>query len=443
MRLTHGLAYVNRIFLEDLDLIVLELIGHVFKAWCPLFGKVTFYASNYDGIASRMRSKVRIMSNPPTPPPRVSQDGLPEIPRGRSNIGQKPIGKVYLVKDGSLLQETTSYLQSTTIPDVFKNPEPAISLPKAVVPDQLRVQDNDYYESLVSSIAPPSQDNIEEHQTFLATIYQVIEAKLVEEEGIFVASDTEIRDQKWSPLAPKADIPSANIISQEWAQEHTHSEFLREQARLNSFAAGQWRVLWTANPPDRHSVPEYYKTWSQLDNYCRQVTQTWYNIRFKELKEDTAEALDLDPITFKEIKTSTEWLADDLEAVGKNPAYAAQQAVLRAESVASSRAPSRIQSLVIMAKPKPSIHTPSPKARSRSADAVMRHSPTPDNEVSRTPTPRQSKETSEITSLKYIDETHVKQESPSPHTEEISMVIVNAAPIRHRTDMVIDESAQP
>ncbi|KAF8622595.1 hypothetical protein AX15_006892 [Amanita polypyramis BW_CC] len=175
--------------------------------------------------------------------------------------------------------------------------------------------------------------------------------------------------------------------------------------------------------------------------------QTWYNIRFKELKEDTAEALDLDPITFKNIKTSTEWLADDLEAAGKNPAYAAQQAVLRAESVASSKAPSRIQSPNIPTKIPSSIlpHMSSPKARSRSADTVMRmaHQLDSDKDQSRTPTPKQSKESSDITSLEYIDEPFIKQESLSPQEEEFSTVIVNTAPIRHRPDMVIDDAAKP
>ncbi|KAF8624083.1 hypothetical protein AX15_006055 [Amanita polypyramis BW_CC] len=301
-------------------------------------------------------------------------------------------------------------------------------------------KDSSYKENLAKAVVPPSQDDVEEHQTFLATIYQVIEAKLAEEEGIFVASDAEIRDQKWSPLALKADIPSADIISQEWAEDHTHSEFLREQARLNSYAAGAWRVLWTANPPDKNSLPDYYRTWTQLDDYCRKATQTWYNIRFKELKEDTAEALDLDPINFRNIKMSTEWLADELEAAGKNPAYAAQQAVLRAESVASSKTPSRIQSPVIEMKTPAIIkEMTTPKARSKSADAVIRsHSSTPNKGIT-TPTQRYS---SDITSLEYIDEPVIKQEVMSPEPEEISMVIVNPVPIRHRDDMIIEENTK-
>ncbi|KAF8622779.1 hypothetical protein AX15_006753 [Amanita polypyramis BW_CC] len=389
MRLTHGLAYVNELFWNDLDLIIINLIQHVFKAWLPFFGKLQFNVMTNDGPASRTRSKVRITSHPLTPPPRVSQDGLPEIPRGRDNAAQKPIGKA-----------------------------------KTLI--QLLVY-------------PPSQDDLEEHQNFLSTIYQVIEAKLAEEEGIFVASDAEIRDQKWSPLAPKADIPSADVISQDWAEDHTHSEFLREQARLNSYAAGAWRVLWTANPPDKKLLPEYYKTWSQLDDYCQKATQTWYNIQFKELKEDTAEALDLDPVNFRNIKTSTEWLADELEAAGKSPAYAAQQAVLRAESVASSKTPSRIQSLVIEAKIPASIKgMATPKARSKSADAIIRsHPSTPERDT--TPTPQQS---SDITSLEYIDEPVIKQESLSPQEVKYSTVLVNAAPIKHRMDMVVDETSK-
>ncbi|KAF8623897.1 hypothetical protein AX15_006140 [Amanita polypyramis BW_CC] len=387
MRLTRGMTYISKLFWDDLDLIVIDLIQHVFKAWLPFFGKYLFFAVTNDGPASRTRSKVRITSNPLTPPPRVSQDGLPEIPRGRDNSAQKPIGKAKLVKNGQPIPETESYLRSVTIPNAFRNPDPAIGLLRTVAPERSTFDNDNYRENLANAIIPPSQDEVEEHQNFLATIYQVIEAKLVEEEGIFVASDAEIRDLKWSPLAPDADIPSADVISQEWAEDHTHSEFLREQARLNSYAAGTWRVLWTANPPDKNLLPDYYRTWSQLDDYCRNATQTWYNIRFKELKEDTAEALNLDPVNFRNIKTSMEWLADELEAAGKNPVFAAQQAVLRVESIASSKAPSRIQSPVIeMKTPVIFKGTATPKARSKSADAIIRsHPSTPERNITLTP----------------------------------------------------------
>ncbi|KAF8622215.1 hypothetical protein AX15_007197, partial [Amanita polypyramis BW_CC] len=199
----------------------------------------------------------------------------------------------------------TNWKRGRIVPAAFTYLEPAISVPKAVVPEQLRVRDDEYYNTLNTSLVAPSQDEIEEQQTFLATIYKVIEAKLGEEDGIFLAEDAESSEQKWSPLAPKADIPSADIIDQNWAQEHTHAEFLHEQARLNNYAAANWRVFWTANPPDRHSAPEYYAQWNKLDDYCHQATQTWYNICFKELKEDTAEALDLDPIMLKSVKTGT------------------------------------------------------------------------------------------------------------------------------------------
>ncbi|KAF8622592.1 hypothetical protein AX15_006895 [Amanita polypyramis BW_CC] len=215
-----------------------------------------------------MRSKVCITSNPPTPPPRVSQDGLLTEPRGRSNTGTKPIGKAFLVKDGSPLQETTSYLCSITIPDAFKNPEPAITVLKVVAPKQLRVRDDAYYNTLNNSLVAPSQGEIEEQQEFLATIYKVIEDKLREEEGIYLASDAEVSDIKWQPLAPDADLPSADIISQEWAQMHTHSEFLWEQARLNNIAAVTWRFWWSANPLNRLQYPDLYAEWSKIEDYC-------------------------------------------------------------------------------------------------------------------------------------------------------------------------------
>ncbi|KAF8622491.1 hypothetical protein AX15_006971 [Amanita polypyramis BW_CC] len=278
MRLTRGLAYLNRLFLEDLDLIILEIFKHVFKAWLPFFGKLCFYASHYDGPATHTRSKVRITSNPPTPPPRVSQEGLPDAPRGRSNTGQKPIGKAYLVKDGSPIPETTSYLRSITIPDAFKKPEPAITIPKVVDPTISTVRSTEYQEQLRNTIVAPSQGEIEEQQEFLATIYKVIEDKLAEEEGIYLASDAEVSDIKWQPLAPDADLPSADIISKEWAQAHTHSEFLRDQAHLNNIVAATWRFWWSANPPNKTEYPDLYSQWSKIEDYCRVTTQTWYNI---------------------------------------------------------------------------------------------------------------------------------------------------------------------
>ncbi|KAF8624584.1 hypothetical protein AX15_005799 [Amanita polypyramis BW_CC] len=126
------------------------------------------------------------------------------------------------------------------IPSYFKNPDPPILVPKAVIPDQLCVRDDDYYTAMADTLVAPSQDEIEEQQTFLSTIYQVIEAKLADEDGIFLASEAEVSEQKWSPLALDADIPSADVIDQEWARTHLHAEFLREQAKLNNLAAGQW-----------------------------------------------------------------------------------------------------------------------------------------------------------------------------------------------------------
>ncbi|KAF8621863.1 hypothetical protein AX15_007450, partial [Amanita polypyramis BW_CC] len=254
MRLTHRLAYINNLFLDDLDMIAKERAKHVFKAWAFLFWKNNFYASSYDGPASCTQSKVRIGSHPPTPSPMVSQEGLPQAPRERKQ----------------------------------------------------QLKDEDYFDQLNATIIPPSQDDIEEQQNFLTNIYKIIEQKLEEENGIFLASDAEVSENKWSPLAPDADIPLADIIDQDWANMHSHTEFLWEQARLNNLAAANWRVWWSANPPDKIKYPDIYKQWNKLDDYCHQTTQMWYNIRFKELKEATALALDLDPITFKAIRTSTE-----------------------------------------------------------------------------------------------------------------------------------------
>ncbi|KAF8622447.1 hypothetical protein AX15_007007, partial [Amanita polypyramis BW_CC] len=92
---------------------------------------------------------------------------------------------------------------------------------------------------MANSLAAPSQNEIEEQQEFLSTIYKIIENKLEEENGIFLTSDAEVADQKWSPLALDADILSADIIDQEWAQSHSHAEFLWEQARLNNLVATQ------------------------------------------------------------------------------------------------------------------------------------------------------------------------------------------------------------
>ncbi|KAF8621936.1 hypothetical protein AX15_007393, partial [Amanita polypyramis BW_CC] len=301
----------------------------------------------------------------------------------------------------------------------------------------------EYQDKLRNTIVAPSQGEIEEQQEFLTMIYKVIEDKLSEEEGIYLASDAEVSETKWQPLAPDAELPSADIISQEWAQAHTHSEFLREQACLNNIVAATWRFWWSANPPSKTEYLDLYAEWSKIEDYCRVTTQTWYNIRFKELKEATANALGLDPISFKKITTSTEWLADEFEKAGTDPAYAAQQATARAESVLSSKQPSRINT------PAP---VPSPKARSWSANPIMKsHPSTPENKELidiRTPTPRKIKERldsipSDITSLEYIDEPVVKEEPSSLSNGEMSMVIVNPAPIRHRSDMIIPTDTKP
>ncbi|KAF8633479.1 hypothetical protein AX15_001406, partial [Amanita polypyramis BW_CC] len=173
---------------------------------------------------------------------KVSQEGVPEPPRGQSTLGSKPIGKGVLAKDNNPVPETQSHLKSMAPLSYFKNPDPPISVPK--------LRDDAYYTAMADALVAPAQDDVEEQQTFLATIYQVIEAKLAEEDGIFLASDADIMEQKWSPLAPDADLLSANVINQEWARSHSHGEFLREQARLNNLVAAQWQVFWTANLPD-------------------------------------------------------------------------------------------------------------------------------------------------------------------------------------------------
>ncbi|KAF8624585.1 hypothetical protein AX15_005800 [Amanita polypyramis BW_CC] len=166
----------------------------------------------------------------------------------------------------------------------------------------------------------------------------------------------------------------------------------------------------------------------------------WYNIRFKQLKEDMAEALDLDPITLKNIKTTMEWLADEFEKAGTDPKFAAQQATARVESVAASKTPSRINT------PAP---IPSPKARSRSADAILRSYPTtPENKESidiRTPTPKKIQDrlqsvVSDLTSLEYIDEPAIKIEDTESKDIIMESVLVNPVPIKHRfhTDLVAE-----
>ncbi|KAF8623743.1 hypothetical protein AX15_006219 [Amanita polypyramis BW_CC] len=152
-------------------------------------------------------------------------------------------------------------LLAKIVPALFTNPEPAISLPKTVVPEQLGLRDDEYYNALGNALVAPSQDSIEEHQMFITNIYKIIEGKLEEEEGIFLASDADITKEKWSLLAPDADIPSPDVIDQEWAQTHSHAGFLCKQACLNNLAAAQWRVFWTANPPDCIKFPDLYKQW--------------------------------------------------------------------------------------------------------------------------------------------------------------------------------------
>ncbi|KAF8625641.1 hypothetical protein AX15_005273 [Amanita polypyramis BW_CC] len=215
MRLTCGLAYVNLLILDDLDIVAMKHAQHIFKAWLPFLGIYIFKASPSDGPASRTQSKVHITSHPPTPSPRVSQEGVLETPCGHSKTGIKPLGKAYLVSNEGALPSSSSYLQVNVRPSQFINPEPAISVPKMVVPESLRLRDDDYYTAMADSLAAPSQDDIKEHQTFLVNIYKIIEGKLEEEQGIFLASDMEIPDEKWSPLVPDTDILSADIINQE------------------------------------------------------------------------------------------------------------------------------------------------------------------------------------------------------------------------------------
>ncbi|KAF8621902.1 hypothetical protein AX15_007419 [Amanita polypyramis BW_CC] len=355
-RLTHELNFISSPFLDDLDIAVWNMMKHVFKAWLNLFYIPIFFVSPSDGLASRTRSKTRITSHPPTPSPAVSSQGVSFISRGRTKGQARYISR------------------SIKTPEAFINPPRAIKVLETVVPRDLHLRDDDYYTALVDTIAAPSQDDIEEHQVFITNIYKIIEGKLEEENDIFLAGNVEVNDEKWSPLAPDADIPLAEIIDQAWAQSHSHSEFLCEQARLNNKAVAAWQVWWTVNPPDIRLFLEEYQQWSKLDDYCRVATQTWYNIRFKELKEITANSLNLDLITLRDIKTSMEWLADELEQAGKNPKFAAQQAVERAESVVSSKQVSQVNLPVIERR------LASPKVRLRSVDAIFKaHPTTPEN----------------------------------------------------------------
>ncbi|KAF8623306.1 hypothetical protein AX15_006428 [Amanita polypyramis BW_CC] len=136
--------------------------------------------------------------------------------------------------------QNTSHLQVVKIPSQFVNPDHPIRVPKVVVLESLHLHDDAYYMVMVDALTAPSQDDIEEHQVFITNVYKIIEGKLEEEAGIFLTSDADITEEKWSPLAPDADIPLADVIDQDWANSHSHAEFLREQARLNNLAAVQW-----------------------------------------------------------------------------------------------------------------------------------------------------------------------------------------------------------
>ncbi|KAF8625642.1 hypothetical protein AX15_005274 [Amanita polypyramis BW_CC] len=120
----------------------------------------------------------------------------------------------------------------------------------------------------------------------------------------------------------------------------------------------------------------------------------------------------------------------------------------RAESVASSKQISRNPT------PTPVIESFSPKMRSKSADAVLHSNPTtPDNKTAvdiKTPTLQRIQEwlqsvVLDITSLEYIDEKPDREEAKSPKdvTMDNSTVIVNPAPIRHKTKIQTDLVAEP
>ncbi|KAF8622840.1 hypothetical protein AX15_006709 [Amanita polypyramis BW_CC] len=320
------------------------------------------------------------------------------------------------------------------LPALFSNPDKPLGVPKTVVPESLRLRNDDYYTAMVDTMVAPSQDSIEEHQVFITNIYKIIKGKLQEEEGIFLTSDVEVTEEKWSPLALDADIPPADIINQEWANMHSHTEFLREQACLNNLAAAQWQVFWTANPPDIKKYPDLYTQWSKLDDYCHLTTQTWYNICFKELKEMMAEALNIDPVTLHELKTSTTWLVDEFERVGSDPKYMAHQATAHTESVALSKQVSRT--------PTPAVPQ-SPKPRLKSADPVLRsHPTTPENKAQidiKTPTLQRIQDrlqsvVSDITSLDYINKQPVVKEEPISPKDEI---MAESSSIMNKPKMIL------
>ncbi|KAF8621324.1 hypothetical protein AX15_007862 [Amanita polypyramis BW_CC] len=190
------------------------------------------------------------MSHPPTPSPVVSSQGVIQTPRGWLKTALKPIGRAHVVANTTPLLDPDTYFRSEPTPSQFLNPDKPLATPNTIIPGKVKVQDNAYYNALGDALVAPSQDDIKEHQTSIANIYQIIKKKLEDEEDIFLASDAEANNKKWNPLAPDANIPPADVIDQDWARSHSHAEFLREQSQLNNLAAAVWHTYWMASCPN-------------------------------------------------------------------------------------------------------------------------------------------------------------------------------------------------
>ncbi|KAF8622220.1 hypothetical protein AX15_007193, partial [Amanita polypyramis BW_CC] len=95
----------------------------------------------------------------------------------------------------------------------FTNPSKAIGVPNVVAPIDAPQRDDEYYVALEDAFTGPSQSEIDEQQDFVNNVYRIIERKIEDEPDVFLIAEAYINDEKWSPLAPDANIPTADIIS--------------------------------------------------------------------------------------------------------------------------------------------------------------------------------------------------------------------------------------